>query len=146
MDRPLDLAQFEGHTQIDRFFQMAARSVNARFQPETIERHEARWMEAAYKRRGLMIDKSMKAVGSLWHSKPREFFCYFRGTRNGAKIKAETMKTAKLIFAQQHGLTSRLCAFEDKMTRLLDLIESEQIVTEQFIKECRFLIKPMGRK
>ena len=43
-------------------------------------------------------------------------------------------------------LRSRLCAFEDKMTRLLDLIEGEQVVTEQFIKECRFLVKPMGRK
>ena len=48
---PLDLSSSSsGH--IDHYFQHAARRVNARFRPEIIERHEARWMQAAYKRRG----------------------------------------------------------------------------------------------
>ena len=44
--------------QIDHFFQYAARSVNARFQPATIERHESRWMAAIYIRREMLLNGS----------------------------------------------------------------------------------------
>ena len=44
-----------------------------------------------------------------------------------------------------HALGSRCCALEDKLSKLLDLIESEQIVTDLFIKEARFLVE-VGKK
>ena len=35
---------------------------------------------------------------------------------------------------------SRRSDLEDKLTTLLDTIEGEEVVTAQFIKECRFLL------
>ena len=43
---------------IDHFFQHAARRINARFQPRTIERHESRWMAAIYIRREMLLNGS----------------------------------------------------------------------------------------
>ena len=34
------------------------------------------------------------------------FYVYFRGTRNGEYIEAETMQAAKWILAYKHGLKS----------------------------------------
>ena len=36
----------------------------------------------------------------------KRFWVYFRGTRNGQYIEAESMKAAKLIFAMNNHLTS----------------------------------------
>ena len=57
-----------------------------------------------------------------------------------AKLAAWRKRAVDAVNLSQ-ALSTRCCGLEDRLSKLLDLIESKKIVTKQFIKESRCLVQ-----